>query len=71
MPEISFGNQPIDGGNLVIEKCDLQDFLNESDVSKKFIRPYIGAEEFLNAQERWCLWLKNVTPSDIQKRQRS
>lgn len=67
VPEISFGNQPIDGGNLVIEKCDLQDFLNESDVSKKFIRPYIGAEEFLNAQERWCLWLKNVTPSDIQK----
>lgn len=32
----------------------------------KWLHPYIGAEEFINGKERWCLWLKKASPADIK-----
>jgi hypothetical protein len=67
IPEIKFGNQPIDGGNLIIEtREELNNFLREKDVSK-FIRKYIGSYEFINRVDRWCLWLDKISPDEIKK----
>lgn len=42
-------------------------FINESPQSEQWIRPYIGSEEFLKGKERYCLWLKGVSATEIIK----
>ncbi len=32
----------------------------------KFIRPLISAREFLNGENRWCLWMVDASPADIR-----
>jgi hypothetical protein len=67
VPEMIFGNMANDGGNLIIEDEDLEDFLQKEPESKKYIRQLIGSEEFINNKKRWCLWLVNADPSEIRK----
>lgn len=62
-----YGNKPADGGNLIIEETDLQEFLNKKDGSNQYIKPLLGAVEFLHNKHRYCLWLENVSPSEIKK----
>ncbi len=67
VPEMSFGNMPLDGGNLLFSDEEKQEFLiNEPDASK-FIKPLISAREFLNNEKRWCLWLVDAEPFEIRK----
>lgn len=66
VPEISKGNQPTDGGNLIIEDEDLDEFLRQEPNAKKFIKKLIGAEEFINNKPRWCLWLAGADPSELR-----
>src|SRR5690606_7441766 len=35
--------------------------------AKKWIKKLVGAEEFINAKERWCLWLLGATTDDIDR----
>ncbi len=67
VPEIRKGNQPTDGGNLIIEACDIEDFLKKEPLAKPFIKKLIGAREYINNKPRYCLWLKDVTPSQLRK----
>ena len=62
-----YGNKPADGGYLIIEDEDYADFINRDPNAKKFIRPLLGAVEFLHNKKRWCLWLKGATPNELKK----
>ncbi|HEX7470060.1 MAG TPA: DNA methyltransferase, partial [Verrucomicrobiae bacterium] len=66
VPEISFGNQPIDGGNLLLDAQAKAELLAKESEAKIFIRPFLGAEEFINGQERYCLWLKDASPAELR-----
>lgn len=65
--QIVKGSIPVDNGNLIIEKEDYNDFINRDPFSKKFIHRFLGAREFLHNEYRYCLWLKNVSPAEINK----
>jgi len=65
VPEISYGSMPIDDGHLILEKEDVEQLLKENSLNKEFIRKYAGGVELLRNQERWCLWLKNISPKQI------
>lgn len=65
IPKIKFGNQPIDGGWLCLSPEEKQ-VLSMDEIAERYIRRYVGSEEFINGIERWCLWLKNATPSEIK-----
>ena len=67
VPKMSFGNQPRDGGHFVISVEERAALLKASPDIAKWLRPYIGADEFINGRERWCLWLKEATPADIKR----
>ncbi len=60
-------NQPTDGGNLIIEQSDYEDFISREPDAKKYIRRLIGAREFINNIPRYCLWLKDVSPAELRK----
>jgi hypothetical protein len=34
--------------------------------NQKFIFEYMGGDEFINNQKRWCLWLENAEPEAIK-----
>lgn len=67
VPEMITGNRPADGGNLIIEDKDLQQFIVNDPLSQKYIRPFMGSYEFINDQKRWCLWLVGISPSELKK----
>lgn len=65
VPEIQFGNMPNDDGNFLFTDEEKQQFLAEEPNAKKYIRPLISAREFLHGEKRWCLWLLDADPSDL------
>jgi len=66
-PEMVFGSMPNDGGALIIEENEMAEFLRQEPLAKPYIRRFVGAEEFINNGERWCLWLVDVKPADLRK----
>jgi hypothetical protein len=67
VPEISFGSMPNDGGNFLFTDEEKKALLKNEPNAKKFIKPLVSAQEFLNGENRWCLWLKDAEPSELRK----
>ena len=67
VPVMRKGNQPTDGGNLIIENEDYNDFITKEPEARKYIRKLIGAKELINSLPRYCLWLVNITPGELRK----
>jgi hypothetical protein len=67
VPEIRKGNYYAMSEGLIIEKEDYEEFINKEPNSKKYIKKLIGADEFINNRERYCLWLVNCTPDELRK----
>ncbi|MCC6464311.1 MAG: class I SAM-dependent DNA methyltransferase [Planctomycetes bacterium] len=65
-PDIGIGNKPIDGGNYLFTRDEMKAFVQEEPASKAYFRPWFGAEEFINGDHRWCLWLGDATSSEIR-----
>lgn len=64
VPKLTKGNQPTDGGNLILSEKEKENILKSDSSIKDCVRRYIGARDFLNNNEiRYCLWLKNTPPS--------
>jgi hypothetical protein len=66
VPACEYGSKPTDGGHLIIEEDERAQFLSENPEAKKYIRPLLCAEEYLHSVPRWCLWLVQAAPADIQ-----
>lgn len=66
VPECTKGNQPTDGGHLIIEKEDYDDFIKKEPNAKKWIKKLIGADEFINNKDRYCLWLIGISPNELR-----
>ena len=67
VPEMRKGSQPTDGGNLIIQAADYEDFCRKEPEAKEYIKPFLGAEEFLNGKKRYCLWLVGISPQKLIK----
>jgi type II restriction/modification system DNA methylase subunit YeeA len=67
VPKIKFGNQPIDGGFLLMTEQEKDEALKAEPYLEKFIRKYVGSVEFINNIPRYCLWLQKAEPADLRK----
>lgn len=66
VPEIVFGNMPNDGGNFFILDEEINEYLKREPLSEKYIKPFLGAQEYLNGKKKWCFWFyKNFEPKDF------
>ena len=63
---VTYGSKPVDGGHLIIEREDYNQFAADP-VAAKYLRPFRGARELLHGVERWCLWFDtpDFDPSDL------
>lgn len=53
-----------DGGNLILTTEEKKELEMQYPESKQFIQRFLGAREFINNLDRWCLWIK---PQDLLK----
>lgn len=67
VPYFCAGNRPADGGFLLIEGYDYDNFIKEEPKAKMYIKRYMMGEEFLYNKPRYCLWLVNANPADLRK----
>lgn len=67
VPEMTVGNRPADGGFLIIEQEDYDDFIAKEPDAVPFIKKFVGAAEFINNKKRYCLWLVDASPSQMRK----
>lgn len=63
-PQISFGSMPNDGGNLILSAEEREELLSGHANSRKFIKRFIGADDYINSISRFCLW---IDPKDINE----
>ncbi|WP_282412920.1 DNA methyltransferase [Pseudomonas sp. PS01299] len=61
-----FGNKPTDGGNLMFTRAERDDLIAKEPAAERWIRKILGADEFINGKERFCLWLVDATADDIK-----
>ena len=61
VPKLTKGNQPSDGGNLILSEEERAAFIKNDPSIECCIRRYVGAKDYLNNNEiRYCLWLRNI-----------
>lgn len=63
VPEMSMGNQPIDGGNYLFSQEEKEKFITKEPTSASYFHLWFGADEFINNRPRFCLWLGDCSPS--------
>ena len=66
VPQIGIGNKPIDDGNYLFSTEERDAFMAREPASARWFRRWLGADEFLNGYERWCLWLGDCPPADLR-----
>jgi len=61
LPKMVLGDAPKDGGYLILSSEEKDSLLSFNDETNKIIKSYIGAQEYINRQERYCLWISEQT----------
>lgn len=57
LPRMALGSMPKDGGYLIVEASERESLLQTWPSAEKFIKRYVGSDEFINDVERYCLWI--------------
>ena len=60
MPKLIIGSKPIDGGHYIFNAEEREIFLANEPGAAPFLRPFVGAREYLQGGERWILALHDV-----------
>lgn len=55
--DMTFGNMPNDGGNLLLSQDEAKDAVNKFQVPAQFIRQLLGSDEFIRGKQRYCIWV--------------
>ena len=58
---MSKGNQPSDGGNLLIDRRGRDEIVSRWPQANALIREYVGSHEFINSSPRYCFWITDKT----------
>lgn len=59
LTEMDFGNKPVDGGNLLLTRREVEALGLTSAQHSQFIRRIYGSEEFIQGKSRFCLWISD------------
>ena len=55
-----------DGGFLLLNDDEKRELLAQEPDATPWLRPFMGAREFLNGGKRWCLWLQCLPPGTLK-----
>lgn len=63
--KVAIGSKPIDGGYLIFTASE-RAALSPDDAAHDWLRPYLGAEEYLNGGGRWIFVLQDAPPAALR-----
>lgn len=63
-PKLCFGCMPYDGGNLLMDSAEYEDFIAKYSSDSHYLRLMYGSEEFINGKPRHCLWIDDNKAED-------
>ena len=62
-----YGNKPTDNGNFFFNSSDeKQRFITQEPKAEKYVKKVLGAREFLNGEQRWCLWFADEKLENLE-----
>ncbi|MDD6213033.1 MAG: methylase [Clostridiales bacterium] len=64
VPAMVFGSMANDNGFLILTREERKELVTSFPLTRKWIRPYLGSHEFINGDERYCLWLLGADPDE-------
>lgn len=80
LPNLHKGSQPTDGArlkqpdgsyittsNLILDNEERSHTLDRAPEIEKWLRPFVGGDELISGEWRWCLWLKDVEPDQLRR----
>ena len=53
------GNQPTDGGHLLLSRNEVEDLTLTIEQQARFVRRIYGSAEYIRGLERYCLWIED------------
>ncbi|WP_174720299.1 class I SAM-dependent DNA methyltransferase [Streptomyces spongiicola] len=56
LPEVTAGSKAVDWGHLTLNEDEFAE-LSQDPIVRPYIRLYLGGDELINNEHRWCLWL--------------
>jgi hypothetical protein len=65
-PTMGCGSKPSDGGWLIFTEEEKDLFLVDEPGAAPYLRKFVGSQEFLNGDDRWCLWLVGADPAAMK-----
>ena len=66
VPLMRSGGKPVEGGNLIFTQDEKENFIKAEPSAEKYMRPFMGSDDYINGQGRWCLWLIGASPKDLR-----
>ena len=66
--QMVYGSEPREGGFLILSEEERKELLEESPFAEKWIKRFVGSEDFINSKIRYCLWFE---PQDMREASRS
>ena len=67
MDRLIVGSQPVDGGHYIFDASERTAFLHAEPEAALWLRPFIGAHEYLQGGQRWILALQDAPPGVFAK----
>jgi len=67
VPAMRYGNKPTDAGHLILSPEERHALIALEPSAARWIRRYVGSEDFINGIERWCLWLVGIQPDELRR----
>ena len=65
VPKMKYGNLCGNTENFILNEEQKNDILSREPELSKFVKPYIGSDEYINGKTRYCFWLVDAKPKDI------
>ncbi len=65
--KLIIGSKPIDGGYYIFDAEERADFLDAEPEATSYMRPYVGAREYLRGGNRWILALHDASPEMLAR----
>jgi hypothetical protein len=66
VPSMVIGSKPIDDGQFIFNADERTDFLRQEPGARRYLRPFVGATEFLYDEKRWILALEQADPVELR-----
>lgn len=66
LQQMDYGTKTVDGGNLTLTRIEKDELIRKSKSAEKYIKLFIGTDEFLYSEERFCLWIESHELKEVK-----